>query len=130
MLAFRFCSFSSRVLSAAFRRLRRRPFGGGAAWWLTAAVLRLPFAVPFLLWLVVFLLVRAVFFARFPRPSFRPAAARGVALSASVRRCWRFVPASGLAAVRSGCWVYCVLPAVVRRRLGVVLGFWVFVVPP
>jgi len=65
--------------------------------------------------------LRRLFFVRFARPRFRPSGAGS--------GCWCCVPAGALSVVRSRCFVWSVRPAVVRRRLGVVLFFWVWASP-
>lgn len=110
-------------------------------WWSSGSLVRsvgslFPFLV--LVWLgvgavlfplfAVFLVLRRVLFVRFPRPCSRPSAA--AFLSPSLRRAgvwrWRCCPASRLSAVRSSSFVFGVAPAVVSRRSGVVLFFWVY----
>lgn len=120
MLAFRFCSSVSRwrrVLSAL--RSSSCPFDAFVGFVLSA--LSLPV-------LCVFWVVRARCFVRFPRPALRPwgAPSRVVCPSAG----WVCVSSSSLPALfRSGRWVWSVRPAVVCRRSGVVLFFWVWVSP-
>ncbi len=116
MLFVRFCSFSFR-------------------WWsgcslppvvaLSVALLLCP------LWLVGFVL-RSALFVRFPAPSFVPSGCLALRRWCRVLGLpcgWRCVPASALSSVRSSCFVWAVRPAVLRRRSGVVLFFWVWVSP-
>ncbi len=70
-------------------------------------------------WWVVCLVLRALFFARFSRPA--PLWWLG-----SGSRCWVCVPLASLPALCSARAVFAVRPAVVRRRLGVVLWVWVW----
>lgn len=72
---------------------------------------------------VVWAVLRAVLFARFPRPAFVPSGAWAARFGCS----WRCVSAAALPRVRASRCVWAVLPAVVSRRSGVVSFFWVFV---
>lgn len=96
-------------------------------------VLAVAFTVLFVWSLVVAVgrLVLRFAFVRFPRPSSVPPAAWAVARACRsagvVPRGWCCCPASALSSVRSRCFVWAVLPAVVSRRTGVVSFFWVWV---
>ena len=93
------------------------------------------------LWACVAWLLRSALFVRFPSPSaalgsaaalalrplaFPPCAWGCGGLSGCAYR-WRVVSAAALPAVRRRLPVWVVRPAVVRRRSGLVLFFWVFV---
>lgn len=103
-----------------FGRCRRvafapHQFSCVAVLWLAAAVLLLP------LWLS-FVAVRSAAFVRIRCPRFRPARSP---------RCgvWSCVRASSLPSFRCSRFVFAVRPAVISRRSGVVLFFWVFSTP-
>ena len=108
------------------------PFG-----WVLSCFVPVVLAVAFtvlLAWSLVVAVGRLVLrlaFVRFPRPSSVPSAAWAVARACRsagvVPRGWCCCPASALSSVRSRCFVWAVLPAVVSRRTGVVSFFWVWV---
>ena len=123
-MLFRFCSFSS-FLPRWFWGWLSWCFGGGLGVGVGLLLLSLSFFLPlfvfFGVWLAVFLLVRRAFFVRLPRP-------RLGRFRFSFWR-WFCVPASSLSAVRASCPVWFVRPAVVCRRSGAVLCFWVLACP-
>lgn len=123
-MLFRFCSFSS-FLPRWFWGWLSWCFGGGLGVGLGLFLLSLSFFLPlfvfFFVWLLVFLVVRRCFFVRFPRP-------RLGRFRLSLWR-WFCVPAASLSSLRASCPVWFVRPAVVCRRSGVVLFFWVLACP-
>lgn len=139
MLAFRFCSFSSRFFS----------WLGSSSLVFVPLLLVLSGVAP--LWFAAFVVVRRFCFVRFVCPSaaslglsgrrgrrlcrsprfgfVRPSAAWGLRVPFPAAR-WACVPASGLSSLRASSFVWAVRPAVVSRRSGVVLVWWVFLSPP
>lgn len=110
---YRFCCISSR-----FFRWFLGAFSGPSLHLLFIICPLLP------IWLLVFLVFRRLFFVRFPRPSgFRAGLPwfRGFWFVFS----WSCVSAASLPALRRCCFVWSLRPAVVSRRSGVVLAFWV-----
>ena len=136
MFVFGFLSFLARVGRAvapwfSLRGVLRGcgPFSGGLPA-VAAALLWVVLASPLYLfagfWYLVFVVVRAVFFVRFPRPRFRPSGAPW-RLGA-----WVLVAPSELPALRRACFVWSVRAGVVLRRgrlAGSVVRVWVFVTP-
>lgn len=125
MFCFRFCSFSS-FLPRWFRGWLSWCFGGcglcaGVGFFVVSLLVFLPLFVFLFCWLVVFLVVRRCCFVCFPRPR----------LGRFRFLFWRWfcVPASSLSVLRASCPVWFVRPAVVCRRSGVVLSFWVLACP-
>lgn len=138
MLAFGFCRFSARVFRFLWGAvsLSAPCFLAGLFWALVLVALS-----P---WGLLFLLVRRVCFVRFLSPSaaslglvgrrgrrvpvrgrWRPPVPGLCCFASSWRSCWRVVPAACLPSLCASCVVWCVRPAVVRRRSGVVLLWWV-----
>lgn len=78
------------------------------------------FCLPLLL---LFWLVRALLFVRFPRPP-RP---RGFVVAGVRCGRWLCVSAERLPSCVASCFCFSVVPAVVSRRSGAVLWFWVWV---
>lgn len=125
MRVFRFCSLSSFLPSW---------FCGWLLWCFDSGLLVgvclagfsllvfLPLFVVLGLWLLVFLVVRRVFFVRFPCPGL-------FGWWRSSLWSWFCVPAGSLASLRAVCPVWSVRPAVVCRRSGVVLVFWCLACP-
>ncbi len=125
MLAFRFCSLVLR-----WRRVVFSLCSSSCAFDAFVGYLLRFFSSP------LFLLGRVVFaccFVRFPCPARRPAGAPSLWWLSPARRSlfgWRCVSSSALSSLfRSGRWVWAVRPAVVCRRSGVVLFFWVWLSP-
>lgn len=118
--AFRFCRFSAFVPRLFSWWCSLLP-GGGLPAALLVAFLLFPLFVFFAVWLLVFAVVRRLFFVRFPRP----------ALGRWRWSFWRWscVPSSSLPSLRASVPVWVVRPALVCRRSGAVLFFWVLVCP-
>lgn len=117
-----FVSFGFRSLRFVRSAVRR------CGWWV------FPFLLPLCcllspVWLSAFLL-RSACFVRFARPSAPPLSAWSCVAARRSGR-WVCVSSARLSSVLSSSGFFCwsVVPAVVRRRLGVVSFFWVFVAP-
>lgn len=87
--------------------------------------------LPLLPWLLPSLLLRRLFFVRFPRPRRWPSRSCGrPSFSSGFRGRWACVPVASLPAARLVWFVWAVRPALVARRSGELLWVWVFVSSP